>query len=139
MIRVVLDTNVVVSALISPFGNEALVVHAIQTGRIVPCYSRAIAEEYSGVLKRPKFDFAPEVIEGLMNLLSSTGELVNPRRRRRLSPDPNDDDFIACAMAAKADFLITGNKRHFPAHSYGSARVVTARELIECLSTPQSL
>lgn len=138
MIRVVLDTNVVVSALISPFGNEAFVLYAIQTGRVVPCYSRAIADEYAAVLARPKFDFAPNQIEGFLNLLATTGECVNPRFKSELSPDPKDDDFIACAIVAKADFLVTGNKRHFPARSYGSARVVSARELIDSLSTPQS-
>ena len=137
MIRVVLDTNVVVSALISPFGNEALVIHAVQIGSVVPCYSRAIADEYAGVLVRPKFSFAPNAIEGLLSLLTSAGEIVTPRRLRRLSPDPKDDDFIACAMAANADFLVTGNKRHFPAGSYGPARVVSARELIEYLNTPR--
>lgn len=139
MIRVVLDTNVVVSALISPFGNESLIIHAVQIGRVVPCYSRAIADEYAGVLARPKFNFPPDVIHGLLSLFTSTGQLVVPRRKKRLSPDPKDDDFIACAITANADFLVTGNKRHFPAGSYGSTRVVSARELMEFLSTPQCL
>lgn len=88
MIRVVLGTNVVVSALISPFGNESLIIHAVQIGRVVPCYSRAIADEYAGVLARPKFNFPPDVIHGLLSLFTSTGQLVVPRRKKRLSPDP---------------------------------------------------
>jgi uncharacterized protein len=138
MIRAVLDTNVVVSALISPFGNEAVVIHGVYTGRVAPCYSKAIAEEYANVLAREKFGFAQDEIQCLLELFSVTGVLAEPRGKLRVSPDPKDDAFIACAIASAAEFLVTGNKQHFPAASYGSAKVVSAREFLDILNTPQS-
>lgn len=138
MIRVVLDTNVLVSALISPFGNESLVLLAVQQGRIAPCLSPAIVAEYAGVLARPKFSFAADEIEGLMALMCAQGLLFEPLALPGASPDPKDDDFIACAMASNAAFLVTGNKRHFPAESCGQTKIVSERELLESLHTPQS-
>jgi len=138
MIRAVFDTNVLVSALISPFGNEAQVLTDLQNGRISPCFSKDMLQEYSEVLARPKFRFAPHEIAGLIGLLQSKGFRVQPPSAPGLSPDPADDSFIACALAADADFLVTGNKRHFPAQSCGRTKVVSARELIEFLNTPRS-
>jgi putative PIN family toxin of toxin-antitoxin system len=137
MIRVVLDTNVVVSALISPFGNEALVIAAAQDGRIAPCISRETLAEYAEVLARPKFGFAENEIEGLIGLLQSRGIPLEPKPVTGASPDPSDDIFVACALAAEAEFLVTGNKRHFPDESYGRAKVVSARELLEAINTPR--
>jgi uncharacterized protein len=138
VIRVVLDTNIVISALISPFGNEAFVLHAVQIGRVVPCMTRDIADEYSNVLARAKFGFSPGQIDGVMELMRSHGLIVEPARRMKASPDPKDDQFIACAIAADAHFLVTGNRRHFPSQSCGNTRVVSSKELIEFLSKPQS-
>ena len=133
MIRVVLDTNVLVSALISPFGNESLVLQAVQKGRIEPFFSERIVEEYTEVLARPKFNFAHDEIKGLIELLRAQGSLFEPASVAGASPDPGDDDFIACALAANAAFLVTGNKRHFPAESCGQTKVVSARELLESI------
>jgi putative PIN family toxin of toxin-antitoxin system len=138
MTRAVLDTNVIVSALISPFGNEALVLLAVQKEQVTPCLCRAIIDEYAGVLTRPKFNFARHEIDSLIRLLQARGLLLEPLPAPGASPDPNDEPFIACALAAGAEFLVTGNKRHFPAQSCAPAKVVSARELIEFLNTPQS-
>jgi putative PIN family toxin of toxin-antitoxin system len=137
MIRVVLDTNVLVSALISPFGNEAQALDNLQKGKITPCLSRSILEEYAEVLARPKFAFPRNEVEGLIGLLKSKGLLFEPVSATGVSPDPGDDDFIACALAGDAKFLVTGNKRHFPAASCGRTRIVSARELMEFLNRPQ--
>jgi putative PIN family toxin of toxin-antitoxin system len=138
MIRVVLDTNVLVSAMISPFGNPAQVLISVQDGKITPLFSEKMLAEYAEVLARPKFSFEKSEIDGLNALLRATGLLMRPERMVGASPDPKDDEFIACARAGEADFLVTGNKRHFPAESYGSARVVSPRKLIEYLNTLQS-
>jgi putative PIN family toxin of toxin-antitoxin system len=133
MIRTVLDTNVLVSALISPFGNEAQALDAVLKGRITPCLSRKILTEYAEVFARPKFGFRRKEIDGLMGLLESNGLLFEPASAAGTSPDPGDEDFIACALEAGAEFIVTGNKRHFPADSCGRSRVVSARELMEHL------
>lgn len=138
MIRVVLDTNVLVSALISPLGNEALVLDAVRNDWIVPCLSREIVEEYADVLARPRFGFARKEIDGLLGLLKSKGLLFEPPPAPGTSSDPGDECFIACALQGNADLLVTGNKRHFPAESCAPAKVVSARELLELLRAQRS-
>jgi putative PIN family toxin of toxin-antitoxin system len=138
MIRVVLDTNVLVSALISPLGNEALVLDAVQNGWIVPCLTREIVEEYAEVLARPRFSFARKEIDGLLGLLELKGMLFEPLPAPGTSSDPGDECFIECALQGNADFIVTGNKRHFPAESCAPAKVVSARELLELLRAQRS-
>lgn len=138
MIRTVVDTNVIVSSLISPLGNEAQILDAVQRGRITPCLCWSILEEYADVLARPKFQFSKGNIEGLLGLLRAKGIMFEPNPSPGVSPDPGDDDFIACAVAGDAEFIVTGNKRDFPAKSCGEMKVVSARELLDYLNTPQS-
>jgi putative PIN family toxin of toxin-antitoxin system len=78
MIRVVIDTNVLVSAMISLSGNEALLLLAVKQGFMTPCFSSAVLEEYSEVLARPKFGFSPDEIAALSDLLQRQGDLVRP-------------------------------------------------------------
>jgi putative PIN family toxin of toxin-antitoxin system len=137
MIRAVLDTNILVSALLSPFGNEAQVLGAVRKDLLVPCLSELILEEYSTVLPRPKFGFKREEVLGLLGMLRARGLHFEPDSAAGVSPDPGDDRFIACALAANADFIVTGNQRHFPAASCGISRVVSARELLAALHEPQ--
>ena len=134
MIRAVIDTNVLVSAMISPAGNEALLVMAINHGLVAPCLSQEILKEYSSVLLRPRFGFPQGHVDDLLNLLRRHGHLLDPVPIAPTSPDPDDDKFIACAIAGKADFLVTGNKRHFPQIRPASARVVNAGELLEFIT-----
>ena len=103
---------------------------AINQGLVVPCFSEEILEEYSGVLFREKFGFAPESISALLDLFRCQGDLIAPAPMAGISPDPDDDKFIACAVAGKVNFLVTGNKRHFPRTKRLEARVVNARELL---------
>lgn len=67
-------------------------------------------------------------------MLRRRGNLVDPIPITHISPDPDDDKFIACALAAKADLLVTGNKRHFPQTLSSAARVVNAAELLELIT-----
>lgn len=131
MIRAVIDTNVLVSAMISSAGNEALLVLAINQGLITPCLSTEILEEYAEVLLRPKFGFEAVEVDALIDMLRGRGSLLDPFPMAPSSPDPGDDKFIACALSSQADFLVTGNKRHFPQNQYANARVVNSTELLE--------
>ncbi len=131
MIRAVIDTNVLVSGLLSSAGNEAIVILAIHQGLVKPCISEAIICEYISVLARPKFSFGQEEISALLAMLRSTGEFFGPAQFEVVSPDAGDTKFLHCALAAQAEFIITGNKRHFPASPYGVTRVVSAGELLD--------
>ncbi|MFI4986409.1 MAG: putative toxin-antitoxin system toxin component, PIN family [Alphaproteobacteria bacterium] len=134
MIRAVVDTNVLVSALISPSGNEALIVLAIHQRLLRPCFSEEILREYAEVLARPKFAFPLDEIEALLARVRSQGELLHPEPSPSTSPDPGDAKFLACAQAARADFIVTGNKRDFPQGQYGPTRVVNAGELLDLIA-----
>lgn len=134
MIRVVIDTNVLVSAMIASHGNEAVVVIAVSQGFLTPLLSREIVTEYREVLLRPKFSFADAEVTALLELLDRNGQFVRNSSIGRVSPDPDDDKFIACARAGKAEFLVTGNKRHFPEGQLPGVRIVSAGELIHAFS-----
>ena len=132
MIRAVVDTNVLVSALIAPTGNEALILLAIRQGLVKPSFSEEILAEYAEVLARPKFGFALDEINPLIALLRSQGEEIEkPEPLASSLPDPGDDKFLACAKAASVDFIVTGNKRHFPPRACGAIRVVNAAQLLD--------
>ena len=132
MIRVVVDTNVLVSALISPAGNEALILLAVRQGLVKLSFPEEILQEYAEVLVRPKFGFPPDEIETLIDMLRRQGEAVRDLQPLASSlPDSGDDKFLACAKAAGVDFIVTGNKRHFPQRACGAIRVVNGAELLD--------
>ena len=135
MIRAVIDTNVLVSALISSVGNEALILLAINQGLVQPCLSEEILEEYAAVLVRPKFAFPPDEVDAVVAMFRIKGELFVPDVSAAASADPADTKFLQCAQAAQADFLVTGNKRDFPNPSYGPTRVVNAGELLSRIAS----
>lgn len=135
MIRAAIDTNVLVSGLLSSAGNEALVILALHHGLIKPCLSDAIIREYISVLARPKFAFGRDEINALLAMLTTKGEFFTPENFLVASPDPADTKFLHCALGAQADFIVTGNKRDFPATPYGVTHVVNAGELLDRITT----
>ena len=134
MTLAVIDTNVLVSALISPSGNEAMVLVAVAGGLLRPCYSTDILVEYERVLARPKFSFARSQVARLLQGFFSHGRLVSVMPFSPVSSDEADDKFIACAVQSQAQFLVTGNKRHFPQEKIAFATVVSARELLDFIT-----
>ena len=97
-----------------------------------PCFSEEILEEYAAVLARPKFAFPPDEIAAVLAMFRDQGELFLPEVSAAVSSDPGDTKFLQCAEAAQADYIVTGNKRHFPEASYGGVtRVVNAGELLD--------
>jgi putative PIN family toxin of toxin-antitoxin system len=112
--RVVLDTNVVVSAHLNPDGLERLVLRLGLSARLRLCLSRDIFAEYEGVLRREKFGIDTAKVNESLRLIRSAATFVNPKRKLSVSSDPGDNKFLECAEAAGADYLVTGNKRHFP-------------------------
>ena len=100
----------------------------------MPYFSREILEEYSDVLFRPRFGFPVEVVDALLDLFRYRGKLLDPVPIAGVSPDPGDDKFIACALAGKVDFLVTGNKRHFPQSLESGVKVLNAAELLEFIT-----
>jgi putative PIN family toxin of toxin-antitoxin system len=130
MIKVVLDTNVVVSAHLSGGGWEDRVLKLVLHHRLQLCTSEPILAKYERVLKSPKFNLDPGRIARSLEEIRRTSNVVDPLVALSVSPDEADNRFLECAEAARAGFLVTGNIRHFPKHWKGT-QVVTARHLIE--------
>lgn len=135
MILVVLDTNILVSAFRKPEGNEAAVLDMVWARALRPSLSPAIMAEYRDVLTRPHFQYPVARVASVLGLLEQESLVLIPAAFGVGSPDPDDTKFIACAMAARAQFLVTGNCRHFPEPAYGAAEVASARQLLDRLAT----
>ena len=133
MIRVVLDTNVVVSAVLTRGGAEAHTLDLAAVRKVQIYATPAILTESEEVLRRSKFSrVGPKVIDGALELIRRVAILVSPTETLAVSSDESDNRFLKCAGAAEADYLVTGNKRHFPAQ-WNECTVVGARELVELL------
>lgn len=131
MIRVVLDTNVIVSGLLASEGLPAVILDLALQGKVRAALSPPILVEMERVLRRPRFDFEPRKIGSFLALFKSRAKLVYPSRTLVVCrEDPSDNYFLECAEAANADFLITGNKAHFPSRHKNTA-VVNPREFWE--------
>lgn len=112
--RLVLDTNVLVSGLLSPNGPPGKILDHLVHGRVVAVYSRPILDEYAVVLARKKFNFEPDDIDTFIELIVTEGWPV--LRAPRLSihcSDPKDQPFYDGAAAVNCP-LVTGNLKHFP-------------------------
>jgi putative PIN family toxin of toxin-antitoxin system len=129
MIRVVLDTNVLVSANLSEEGLEALVVSLALNQKIQLHVSEPILQEYERVLRYPRLKFEAKEVARFLARLRRNSVLVMPTRKVSASPDEADNRFLECAEAARADFLVTGNKKHFPKR-WKTTEVVNSRELL---------
>jgi uncharacterized protein len=130
----VIDTNVLVSALLSSKDDSATVqvLNKVIRGEIVPVYSSSIACEYREVLSRKKFGFSSILIEYLLSAIEKYGLLVYPSPSGIILPDMKDLPFYEVVLEKRDDnaYLVTGNTRHFPNEAF----VVTPRELLEILN-----
>src|SRR5205823_10636562 len=113
-VRVVLDSNIVVSACLTPQGASATIVELALLGYFTLCISQEVLSEYQEVLARPKFSRELERIKTVLEGIEETSAVIVPRQRLTLSSDEEDNRLLECAQAAKADFLVTGNRKHFP-------------------------
>ena len=127
---VVLDTNVVVSAHLREDGLERFVLDLALAGKLRWFISAEILEEYAGVLPRSKFGIAKEKVAASLQLIAQVARKIHPRRSVSAAKDPDDNKFLEFAAEAKADYLVTGNKRHYPA-VWGNTLVVNSRELLQ--------
>ncbi|MBR1547975.1 MAG: putative toxin-antitoxin system toxin component, PIN family [Prevotella sp.] len=117
MVYAVIDTNVLVSALIThnPQSATSRVVRHLLDGDFVPLYDGDIIEEYSDVLHRKKFKLLPEVADSLISFIIENG--VETDRRAFGEPMPDEDDrvFYEVSLSMDDSFLVTGNQKHYPA------------------------
>lgn len=129
---VVLDTNVVVSAHLKGDGLERFVLDLAVARKLSLFVSAEILDEYLGVLSRQKFHLDPKRVASSLRLIEQASRRVRPEQKLKAAKDPDDNKFLECAAEAQADYLVTGNKRHFP-KQWGRTHVVNARELLEAI------
>lgn len=129
----VIDTNVLVSALLSSNENAATVqiIQRLYEGNIIPVFSDEILAEYNEVLRRKKFHFSEELICTLLNTMISIGKRIVPSPSGEILPDIKDLPFYEVVLEKQAEdaYLVTGNIKHFPIKPF----IVTPREFLSLL------
>jgi putative PIN family toxin of toxin-antitoxin system len=131
---VVLDTNILVSALIAPFGNAARILDLVLRGDIRFLYDDRILSEYREVLLRPKFGFKALDVDILIDYLEAEGIRITPSVINEPLVDKDDIPFLEVAISGKADALITGNKRHFKTKTAKRLKIINPEEFLELWS-----
>jgi uncharacterized protein len=127
--RVVLDTNILISCCWKPGGNEARVVEMARAGRLTACVSAVLIDEYREVAARKKFAELQECLIGNIEAILLGAVRVEPSEICNACGDPDDNALLECALAAGAAFVVTGNLRDFP-EEWRGVRVVNARALL---------
>ena len=137
--KIVLDTNVVVSGLLQSLGNPAQVLLLALAGAVQTCHDERILAEYTEVLARPRFKFDPKRVREVLTKLETDGLPVDASDQPDLKlPDPDDEPFLAVALAASADFLVTGNLADYPPGKRRGCAVVSPAEFMELWRQSQS-
>jgi putative PIN family toxin of toxin-antitoxin system len=112
--KVVLDTNVLVSGLLTPFGPSGEIVRILFSGELVLHLDARILSEYQDVINRPKFMFNKDQIAILVDFIKHYAQFMSSSPLKNRLPDPDDEPFLEVAIAGKVKSLITGNTAHYP-------------------------
>ena len=123
------DTNIAVSAALKPDGLQRTVLLLAITKPARLYASDPIIAEYREVLARPELKIRKGLRQQVLQLIKSHSQRVKPTRPLQITRDPDDNIFLECADAARADYLVTGNPRHFPKF-WKKTKVITSREFI---------
>jgi putative PIN family toxin of toxin-antitoxin system len=129
--KIVLDTNVLVSGLLQPFGPSGQIVRLVASGELALCHDSRILAEYWEVLLRQKFRFDPERVHILMEEIRTGGIPVAARPLAIRLPDPDDEPFLEIALAGGVQCLVTGNLKHYPAEARHGVEVLSPRSFID--------
>ena len=132
-LRLVVDTNIIVSAALRPDGLQRTVLLLAITKPARLYVSAAILSEYRVVLSRRELQIRKGLQQQLLQLIRRRTHWVTPARRLRVTTDPCDNIFLECADAARADYLVTGNTRHFP-RFWKRTKVITSREFLSLVA-----
>lgn len=136
MLKIVIDTNIIVSALIKPGSSPELIILMILNDQASLYISHDIFQEYDQVLSRGKFGkyLNSKSIKSFLSEIKHRAIKIRPQTTVQVvKEDPADNKFLECALEAKADFFITGNKRHFPFKKFHETRIVTPAEFLSMM------
>ena len=128
----VLDTNVLVSAMLKTGSVPGLVAAEAMNGDIIPVLNDGILAEYEDVLRRPKFKFEERAVQVFLDELKRRAVFIDAGPFDEVIPDPKDIVFYAVLMEKRKEedaYLVTGNLKHYPIRTY----IVTPREMLDIL------
>jgi putative PIN family toxin of toxin-antitoxin system len=132
--RVVIDTNVLVSGIMNPHGSPGRVVDSIVSQSISALYDDRILLEYRDVLLRPFFGFQATDVNALVDFIELSGEQISAGPVNAVLPDPTDLPFLEVAIAGSADALVPGNLKHFkPVRGRHSVSILSPAELLRLM------
>jgi putative PIN family toxin of toxin-antitoxin system len=132
-LRLVIDTNILVSAALKPDGLQRTVLVLAITKPARLYVTNAILMEYREVLARTEFKIRRGLQQQLLQLVGNHAQLAKSAPAMQVANDPGDNKFLECADAARADYLITGNQRHFPKY-WKRTKVITSSEFISIVA-----
>ena len=128
--RVIFDTNVLISALLWPKGIPARIVALARQGRIRSVTSSVLLEEFRRVLEG-KMGFSTESAQESLEIVIEHSEVVIPSRRFQvIESDPDDDRVLECAVAGNADWIVTGDHHLLRLGHFQNIPIVTPREFL---------
>ena len=133
--KIVLDTNVLVSGLLNPYGAPGQIVQMVAMGEIALCFDARLLGEYRDVLLRPRFGFSAEHVDALLEQIRVVGVSAATHPLTSPLPDRDDEAFLEVAIAAAAEYLVTGNLRHYPEGLRSGIRVISPAEFVEIRRT----
>ena len=128
--KIVLDTNVIVSALLCPQSLPAKILGLVLNGTIGIVYDNNVLVEYIDVLNRDKFKINRETIKVVLDFITNDGEYIISIPQNIKFADEDDKIFYELYKSGEVDFLITGNIKHFPKDK----NIITPREFIEIIN-----
>jgi len=130
-LKVVLDTNIIVSALLSPQGLPAKLLNLVFDKQLTIVYDNNIFAEYSEVLNRDRFKLDKELVNLIIDFIAKEGDYVIPKLQNIQFADEDDKIFYEVYKGGDIDYLITGNKKHFP----NEKGIVTVKEFFKRVCT----
>ena len=129
--KIVLDTNVLVSGLLTPFGPSGEILRMVFSGELTVCLDARILTEYKDVLKRPKFKFNQDHISVLLYFFRQYGQFTSSPPLQNRLPDPDDEPFLEVAVSARAVSLVTGNAVHYPPSPFMGINIFSPSQFVE--------
>ena len=132
-LRLVIDTNVVVSAALKPEGLQRTVVLLAMTKPARWYVPDPIVSEYAMVLARAELKIRKSLRQQLLQLIKNHAHVVVPSRLAQITSDPADNIFVECADAARADYLVTGNQRHYPKF-WKNTKIISSSEFLSVIA-----
>jgi putative PIN family toxin of toxin-antitoxin system len=135
---IVIDTNVLVAGLLSPFGACGKIVRMISAGELTLSFDARILSEYNEVLRRPRFGFEEDKIAAFLSYIAYHGRTVAPTPLTHSLPDPDDEPFLEVTLASQAVCLVTGNQKHFPAERCKGAKIISPNDFLIFFKTQRA-